>query len=326
MDKLEVKSKAAASDKNPHAKKKRKLNIQTTSPPSTQSPEPFTPGLMPNNRSLILELAAELRNNIYTKVLEDHPQAFLSTGTKANLATTSRLIKVNKQIHQEFLSVLYTHAPQIIARVNNFNFTHIVTFFNRLSDIELKTIPAEKVQTYAEIVAAAENTDANTAAARFQRRRRSRQRKMTIELCFKYNRPLNMHLLSRWLNRLAVPSKKGSNLKTSYTVKAGSKAPYKIFEFIEDLLDAMTDEGDGKEDPWDARRGEELLRMRASMSGGLRMGVENGGPGSNIVSETVETMLFWPEKPPPAYVDLTEDGEQGGAVDLTGDSGSESSS
>ena len=74
-------------------------------------------------------LPAELRNNVYSKVIESQPNARLKPRGKGKLASRSALARVNHQIRDEYLAVLYLTA-NIRADVTNFDITHIVTFFN----------------------------------------------------------------------------------------------------------------------------------------------------------------------------------------------------
>lgn len=81
--------------------------------------------------------------------------------------------------------------------VMNFDFTHIVTFLNRLPDAEMRTLPMS-----------------STAA----------KRSIIVELWFTWNstrqieaRPYSPpHMLGRWLNRLEHPTKRGVNVDLHY--------------------------------------------------------------------------------------------------------------
>lgn len=146
----------------------------------------------------LLDLPAELRNNIYEKVAESET-AHLSVRTRGNLASASALSRVNRQIRNEFLPIIYICAPKIVARVSNFDFRHIVTFLNRLSEAELQTLPSVT---------------------------RPNERKMEVELqvlCGAPQRGLldttnEGALLMRWLKRANHPSKKGASIDISYVV------------------------------------------------------------------------------------------------------------
>lgn len=151
-----------------------------------------------------LYLPAELRNTIYEKVCEGQPQAYLISRAKGHLACRSALPRVSRQVRDEFLPVLYLCACELIASVKDFDFRHIVTFINRLSDTEMKAI----LPTI------------DTPSLRL----------MTVELTFEHKLEYGnflspeYSLLNRWVNRMAYSTKKGTNIAVSYTViKKSSK-------------------------------------------------------------------------------------------------------
>lgn len=121
--------------------------------------------------------------------------AFLRPGNHGRLDQRCALPKVCRLVRQEFLAVLYT-SVDILTRVSNFNFAHIVTFFNRLQDSELNTLPLSVSRS---------------------------DRRMLVSLEFPLNRGgvrtfharLEAHL-NRWLNRLEHPTKKGVNVNVTY--------------------------------------------------------------------------------------------------------------
>ncbi len=53
------------------------------------------------------------------------------------------IARVNKQLRSEFLEVASTDAPEIVAKVDDFDFRHVVTFFNRLSERGHRTLLGE---------------------------------------------------------------------------------------------------------------------------------------------------------------------------------------
>lgn len=156
----------------------------------------------------LLDLPAELRNNIYEKVLENQPKVYLSKRTRGNLASQSALARVSRQVRNEFLPVMYLCAGEIIASVQNFDFRHIVTFLNRLSDKEMTAL----VETPS-------------------------SRKMKIELTFTSSFRSNRFseefaLLHRWINRLEHPTKRGTKIDATYVVvEYNGKADYSVFKF-----------------------------------------------------------------------------------------------
>lgn len=87
---------------------------------------------MESGRSLLLDLPAELRNSIYTIILEDHPTK-LATPT-LTLASTSAMPRVDKQTRKEFLSVIQQESASVTVNASDFDFQHAITMFNRLSN------------------------------------------------------------------------------------------------------------------------------------------------------------------------------------------------
>ena len=102
------------------------------------------------------------------------------------------------------MSSHHLYAREIIASVKDFDFGHVVTFLNRLSDIELESLlPCSK----------------------------TRRRRLTIEMTFVstcaestrrpyYSNPNDFHpdydLLGRWLNRTSHPTKRGTTIDVTY--------------------------------------------------------------------------------------------------------------
>ena len=134
------------------------------------------------------DLPAELRNLVYEKVAEDQTVVLDSR----ELTDHSGLLGKNDRIRDEYAPILLLHARTIEANVRNFDFQHIVTFLNRLSDAEVKALP---------------NTN----------RRASRH----VNISLRFIRPMSdkkVALLKRWLNRAGHPTKKGTMLNVSYTL------------------------------------------------------------------------------------------------------------
>ncbi|KAF7185040.1 hypothetical protein HII31_13663 [Pseudocercospora fuligena] len=125
---------AASTVKKTAVRTSRSAKASRNAPAS--APDPTSQSQQPCH---LLNLPAELRNLIYSKVLEDYP-AYLHPRNNGRLVCASRLLGTNQQIRSELLSELYLTAP-IYAQVYDWNFTHIVSFLNRLSTSELKTLP-----------------------------------------------------------------------------------------------------------------------------------------------------------------------------------------
>lgn len=140
----------------------------------------------------LLDLPAEIRNNVYEKVLES--QCPYLTWRK-DLSCGSAFPRVSKQVRAEFMAAMTLCAPLIVAYVKNFNFSYIVAFLNRLSDLELHSLT--RVQS---------------------------TRKIHIELVFVGVHTRGSGLdeaaskLLRWVDRLEHPTKKGTKIDTSYEV------------------------------------------------------------------------------------------------------------
>ncbi|EME87454.1 uncharacterized protein MYCFIDRAFT_75309 [Pseudocercospora fijiensis CIRAD86] len=117
--------------------------VKTTRPArnsgSAKSPRSVPGPVLVEQPCHLLQLPAELRNLIYSKVLEDFP-AYLHPHNNGRLVCASRLLGANHQIRRELLSELYLTAP-IYAQVYDWNFNHIVSFLNKLSTSEFKSLP-----------------------------------------------------------------------------------------------------------------------------------------------------------------------------------------
>ena len=148
--------------------------------PRSQQPQAFR----------FLDLPAELRNNIYEKVAEDET-AYLKKNTRGNLACASGLSCLNSQVRSEFLAILILVAPQIVTLVTNWDFSHVVRYLNKLSDAELNALPTVKTPS---------------------------ARSMDIQLRVTHEPRFNIDFLTRWLNRMSHPTKKGTDLGVRYTV------------------------------------------------------------------------------------------------------------
>ena len=142
----------------------------------------------------LLNLPAELRDMIYACIVETDTPARLDRRNKGKLIVISAMSQTSKQVRQEITSATYLYAP-IVADVRNLDFRHIVTFFNKLSDLELRYLSG---------------TTANN----------NPERKITIELFFTQDYKVGSSgpFLDRWLNRIEHPTKKGTKVDFSYSV------------------------------------------------------------------------------------------------------------
>ncbi|KAK5123220.1 hypothetical protein LTR85_003419 [Meristemomyces frigidus] len=139
--------------------------------------------------SPLLDLPAELRNDIYEYVAINSGAA-LHRRTKGKLASGTALCRVSKQVRDEYQAVLYISAPIIDAHVKNFDFSHIVTFLNKLSERELSALPTLNSPTH---------------------------RKLRIHLEITRECPQNPEGLQKWLVRREHPTKKGKRINVEYT-------------------------------------------------------------------------------------------------------------
>ena len=167
-----------------------------------------------------LKLSAELRNNIYERVLEGQPQALIPRRTKGRLASQSSLSRVNRQIRGEFQTMLLTNHCEIVARVKNFDFQDIVNFFNKITDAEMEILfPSTDVPVSRKLII---EMDFDKAW------------KDVTECCRRVDKypPVTgsdlrdfrtHHLLNRWLTRFDDPDGLGSCFDTSYVVNQKSK-------------------------------------------------------------------------------------------------------
>lgn len=92
------------------------------------SAEPITkPQTIP-----FLELPAEIRNIIYSYVVEDDAYLKIDASNPGKLTTTSPISTLNNEIRDEYISMLEIEASNIHAAVHDFNFDHIITFYDHL--------------------------------------------------------------------------------------------------------------------------------------------------------------------------------------------------
>ncbi|KAK4506474.1 hypothetical protein PRZ48_000206 [Zasmidium cellare] len=158
----------------------------------TQSSSDGTSGTpSPDKPFRLLDLPAEVRDNVYEKALEDEPIAHLSRFTSdKKLLTDSRLVGVSKQVQQEFTDVMDLYAPIIRTSVRNFDFGAVIAYLNRISEADVEKLTKD------------------TAAL---------TRTMRIE--FEFRRPFPYDFgrnLQRWLNRVRDPSRKGTDVVFEY--------------------------------------------------------------------------------------------------------------
>lgn len=158
-----------------------------------------------------LGLPPELRNHIYTYVINDDPTAYIRHSNRGCLVNNSGLSNVNRQIRDEFTSLLHVSATSIVAKVTNFDFSHIITFLNRLSEIDLETLPS-------------------TSHAANQ--------KLIVRLAVRSRVADHRSKLQRWLNRLDHPTKKGTAVTVEYDA---DRTSYTVWNDVPGQLDRIAD-------------------------------------------------------------------------------------
>jgi hypothetical protein len=163
---------------------KRRARGSTRPPPS----RPCAKDSSAPPRSHFLGLPAELRDHVYGFAAGDY-RAVLRSSPRGRLVSNSPLMRVSKQIRDEYSSALYLAAPIVTALVRDMDFSHVVTFLNKLSDRELNALP-----------------NANLLS----------DRHVVIELELTHTCPSNPEALQRWLNRFEHPTKKGTKIEVAY--------------------------------------------------------------------------------------------------------------
>jgi len=158
---------------------------------------------MPDGRSLLLGLPAELRNLIYEMVLEHHKVKLSNTTTKRGIATGSALQRVNKQVRDELVSVVWLLAD-IHAYVNDLNFAPIVTFLNDFFEAELRAMPTISLPAKRKIIVELRISD----YCRKQLRRYAQGESDALPYKFE-----------RWLKRTEHPAKTGTNIILDYKLQ-----------------------------------------------------------------------------------------------------------
>jgi hypothetical protein len=92
----------------------------------------------------LLDLSAELRNNVYDKIIEDSALLLRRSNTNRNLVSTSALVRVSRSLRSEFLPLALRATPVIKTVVRNWDFSHVVKFMNTLGTREFEKLMLEK--------------------------------------------------------------------------------------------------------------------------------------------------------------------------------------
>jgi hypothetical protein len=91
-----------------------------------------------------LDLSAELRNNIYDKIIEETCLVLPRGNANRPLGLSAAFARVGKGIRSEFLPLALKTTPIIRTEVRNWNFGHIVNFMNRIGDDEMERLVREQ--------------------------------------------------------------------------------------------------------------------------------------------------------------------------------------
>lgn len=169
-------SKRRTSDKSPHesAIKKSKHDVEIVADSEQKS-------------SRLLDLPRELFDMILSHVAADAGAILRRNST--DLRSPSGLMGVSHSVRDQYQSVLNISALEIKTEVKEFDFSHIVKFFNKLSDRELSTLPTITLPS---------------------------ERKFIITLM--PTAATNPESLHRWLLRLDSTTKKGTKIAADYTL------------------------------------------------------------------------------------------------------------
>lgn len=96
----------------------------------------------PGHKSSFLDLPAELRNLVYEYVIEDLLLHLAYLEEHNPIYNPSPLLYVNKQISCGYKSLAVPTAT-MQKRVLSFNFAHVATYLDQLSDKEIARLPGD---------------------------------------------------------------------------------------------------------------------------------------------------------------------------------------
>ncbi|KAK4615382.1 hypothetical protein CLAFUW4_10478 [Fulvia fulva] len=167
-----------------------KRKASETNPPPRQAPAKL-PKLNDTTHFPFLCLPRELRDEIYRWVLLGR-SASLSSSKDQPLTISSPLTAVCPQICEVFNDALLFHSSTITTIVRNYNFAHVVTFLNRLSEAQMARL---------------RSTSGTTSLP---------DRTVKITLSFTPKAKNCRMNLNRWLDRFDVPEKRGKDVQFEY--------------------------------------------------------------------------------------------------------------
>ena len=137
--------------------------------------------------SPLLDLPKELRDMVYDMVGEDMTAHF----KEGKVTSLSGLELVNHQVRNECLPKLFVRAKDIQVVVEDFNFSYLVNFINRLTRADINALPSMA---------------------------KPDSRNIRVRLLFSEKDPED-RFLKRWLNRAGHPAKKGTKLNFYYAIQ-----------------------------------------------------------------------------------------------------------
>lgn len=172
----------------------RQQKRKEVAPEPAGSPPPKRPRHDGNTRRAFFDLPRELRDQIYKHVLESDS---LVTMKQRNFITKSSLVGTSSQIREEFLDAVLFYAPVINTTVRNHNFAHVVTFLNRLSEVQLKRFKSDATA-------------------------KSHQRTIRITLTYSHTKQSTRPQLNRWLDRFDDPNRRGAEIQFEYVLDRSS--------------------------------------------------------------------------------------------------------
>jgi len=91
-----------------------------------------------------LDLSAELRNNVYDKIIEETCLVLPRNNSNRPLGLSSAFARVSKSVRSEFLPLALHTTPIIRTEVRNWDFGHVVNFMNRIGDDEMERLVREQ--------------------------------------------------------------------------------------------------------------------------------------------------------------------------------------
>jgi hypothetical protein len=129
-------------------RKKAQLKTQSKPqdrPPTTESkPRPRNPPNSPVKHFRFLDLSAELRNNVYDKIIEETCLILSRGNANRPLGLNSAFARVSKDIRSEFLPLALKTIPVIKTEVRNWDFGHVVNSMNRIGHDEMERLAREQ--------------------------------------------------------------------------------------------------------------------------------------------------------------------------------------